>query len=524
DIDNENYVYALGQTAGNFPVKAVSGKSLYANNNSGQFIIKLNHKLQDDPNCFSTVFGSGIQAPNISLTAFLVNECNNIYVSGFGRIARQGGYINLGTNNLPVTDNAFQKTTDNGDFYFMVLLNDAQELLYATYFGGDESPGEEHVDGGTSRFDRRGIIYQSVCVGCNQLPTSKFPTTPGAYSEVKNNILCNNAVIKFDLASLLARFTTDSPEFDQPGLTSGCYPLEVVFLNQSIGGKDFKWDFGNGVTSTKKDSILVTYEEPGTYPVKLTATDINTCVRQDTAYGEIKVFDQQFSAAPDDTICYGDNIRLYATGGVSYEWSPAESLDDAFLAQPTASPDTTTSYLVYIQNENGCEHIDTVSISVIPELIVDFTIDKLFSCTDYPQFVLTSTSNNISAQQWTIEDRFSGEDEVLIHQFQDSGRFEIQLKGIEDICSQSKTIEVSSSIPKIPNVFTPNKDTKNEYFQIFTDDPVRLEIFNRWGKPIKKWDDYQNDWNGDNLSSGVYYYIITFPDETTCNGWLHLLR
>ena len=524
DIDDENYVYALGQTTGNFPVKAVSGKSLYANNNSGQFIIKLNFMLEDDDNCFSTIFGSGIPLPNISLTAFLVNECGNLYVSGFGLLPSQSGYITLGTNNMPITDDAFQATTDNGDFYFMVLLQDAQELLYATYFGGNESPGQEHVDGGTSRFDRRGIIYQAVCAGCNNLPTSEFPTTPGAYSRTKNNERCNNAVIKFDLASLLARFTTDSPEYDQPGLNSGCFPLEVVFINQSIGGKDFFWDFGNGVTSTEPDFVTVTFEEPGTYPVELVATDINTCVRQDTAYGTITVFDQQFVAAPDDTICFGDDIRLYAAGGVSYEWSPAESLDNPSLARPTASPDSTTTYYVHIQNENGCETMDTVNIAVIPELTVDFTIDKLFSCTDYPQFLLASTSKNVSSQQWTMEDGFTSEEEFLTYQFQDSGRFEIQLQGVEDICSQSKTIEVSSSIPQIPNVFTPNKDPKNEYFQISTDDPIQLEIYNRWGKVLRQWDNYQNDWNGDNLSSGVYYYIITFPDETTCNGWLHILR
>lgn len=524
DIDSENYVYALGQTTGNFPVKAVSGKSLYVNNNSGQFIIKLNYQLQDDNNCFSTVFGSGILLPNISLTAFLVNECGNIYVSGFGSLSSQSGYITLGTNNMPVTENAFQSTTDNGDFYFMVLLDDAQDLLYGTYFGGNEAQGQEHVDGGTSRFDRRGIIYQSVCAGCNNLLTSAFPTTPGAYSEVKNNERCNNAAIKFDLASLLARFTTDSPEYDQPGLNSGCVPLDVVFLNRSIGGKDFFWDFGNGITSTKKDKILVRYNEPGTYQVKLIATDINTCVRQDSAFGTITVYDQNFSAAPDDTICYGNSLSLNANGGVTYEWSPAESLDNPFIAQPQASPDSTTSYLVNMVNANGCEATDTVNVHVVPKITVDFSVEKTYSCTDHPQYLLTSNSTNISNLQWTLQDGFTSEEEFLTYQFQDSGRFEITLKGTESICSQSKTVEVASSIPKIPNVFTPNKDPKNEYFQIFTDDPIRLEILNRWGKVLRKWDNYQNDWNGDDLSSGVYYYIIKFPDETTCNGWLHLLR
>ena len=39
-------------------------------------------------------------------------------------------------------------------------------LVYGTYFGGLSANSEEHVDGGTSRFDRNGIVYQSVCGGC----------------------------------------------------------------------------------------------------------------------------------------------------------------------------------------------------------------------------------------------------------------------------------------------------------------------------------------------------------------------
>ena len=60
------------------------------------------------------------------------------------------------TNNMPISDDAHQKTTDNNDFYIIVLGEDAKDLLYATYFGGDVTG--DHVDGGTSRFDKKGVI------------------------------------------------------------------------------------------------------------------------------------------------------------------------------------------------------------------------------------------------------------------------------------------------------------------------------------------------------------------------------
>ena len=49
-------------------------------------------------------------------------------------------------------------------FYLIIIEDNANTLSYATFFGGNLAA--EHVDGGTSRFDRKGVVYQSVCAGC----------------------------------------------------------------------------------------------------------------------------------------------------------------------------------------------------------------------------------------------------------------------------------------------------------------------------------------------------------------------
>jgi hypothetical protein len=153
-LDKNNNVYLVGQSEGKMPV---TDSSKYFNANSSQFISKLNNSLTTL--IFSTVFGNGDSIPNISPSAFLVDDCENIYVSGWG------GNIetNIPTNGMPLL-NAIQPTTDGFNFYLIVLAKDAASLLYATYFGGAQS--QEHVDGGTSRFDKKGVVYQSVCAGC----------------------------------------------------------------------------------------------------------------------------------------------------------------------------------------------------------------------------------------------------------------------------------------------------------------------------------------------------------------------
>ncbi len=71
------------------------------------------------------------------------------------------------------------------------------------FFGGISrlnAEAEEHVDGGTSRFDKKGIIYQSLCGGCRQ--NGVYPTTPGAWSRTMPSPNCNNAMFKIDFENL----------------------------------------------------------------------------------------------------------------------------------------------------------------------------------------------------------------------------------------------------------------------------------------------------------------------------------
>ena len=127
---------------------------VYSNANSKQFIQQLNSQL--NTLLASTVFGNGNGAINISPSAFSVDCAGNIYISGWG-----GNIIFLNpTTGMPLTSNAIQSTTDAYNFYLMVLGPNMNSLLFGSYFGGALS--HEHVDGGTSRFDKRGIIYQSV--------------------------------------------------------------------------------------------------------------------------------------------------------------------------------------------------------------------------------------------------------------------------------------------------------------------------------------------------------------------------
>ena len=191
EIGGDGGIYVTGQSEGRMPVKNAN----YEDPNSGQFISKFSPDLKALQ--LSTTFGSSDGTPDIAPSAFLVDICGNIYVSGWGGETNGRGSQSKADflQNMPLTNNAYQTRTDGSDFYLAVFRKGMDSLLYGSYLGGAVS--QEHVDGGTSRFDKKGVVYQSICGGCGG--NSDFPTTEGAHSRDNNSNNCNNAFLKLEL-------------------------------------------------------------------------------------------------------------------------------------------------------------------------------------------------------------------------------------------------------------------------------------------------------------------------------------
>lgn len=80
----------------------------------------------------------------------------------------------------------------------------------------------------------------------------------------------------------------------------------------------------------------------------------------------------------------------------------------------------------------------------------------------------------------------------------------------------------------IPNVITPNGDGLNDYFEIskiglFPEN--ELIIYNRYGKALFQEKGYKNQWNGENLPEGVYFYrLMINRNKKSFDGWIQILR
>jgi gliding motility-associated-like protein len=331
--DEEGHVFLFGQTGA--PNGQLVFNAPYNVPNAGQFISKLTPEL--DQVLMSSRFGQGDGEPDISPVAFLVDYCDKIYISGWGSTI----FGSLSTTGLPVTSDAFQNTTTGNDFYLAVFDINMSALFYATYFGGDTSA--EHVDGGTSRFDRRGRIYESVCAGCGG--NSDFPTTPGAWSATNESGLCNNGVFKFDFdfPMVVADFSVDL----------FCLPAPIQFTNESYGGSGYVWDFGDGTGSTATSPSHV-YDEPGVYTVMLVALNAAACNVSDTTYQQVVVLGNEAYALNDTLVCAGTSVQIgvlpVQDPNITYSWQPATWLSNPNVANPIATPPVTTTYTLLISN------------------------------------------------------------------------------------------------------------------------------------------------------------------------------
>jgi gliding motility-associated-like protein len=476
DIDYNDDVYVFGQTRGAYPVST----GVYSNLSSGQFVHKLNNNLS--VTAFSTVIGSGTGRPDISPTGFMVNNCRKIFLSGWGgRTNRNdstvteffngvqwtgGWYTNNFqggvTANLPVTPDAIQGTSNGTGFYFMVLQPEASALAYATHFGGTIG-NREHVDGGTSRFDKKGVIYQSVCAGCGGL--SNFPTPiPGVWSTTNNSDNCNNASLKIDLDKVVADFETLDSLSALPS-NYGCVPVTFVMKNKSSGATNYKWNFSGGLVSQKHDSIYVKFTQRGIREIILIAFDTTICRQTDTAKAIINAGDVRVAFPLDKIACnsisFVPDLKLYSPWA-KVEWKPVTGLSNPNIPNPIITANENIKYTITVSDDTLCVKSDTFNITVRKtDPRADFTITDLDSLKErykycYPASgFFSSLSTNADSLVWREDDAiFNTRDVAFYHTFPKTGHIVYKLTVLDTICKKTDDLE-KTVIVSTPEVVFP---------------------------------------------------------------------
>jgi hypothetical protein len=615
-------VYVLGQTLGEWPVSA----GVYNNPGSRQFIQKLSPDL--DRSLLSTVIGSGSSTIDFSPTAFLVDQCDRVYACGWGGADNLGVYsytnfitANGYTHGLPTTANAVRRTPDTpdqgSDFYLAQLAPGLTSLTYATFYG-DPTPYSEgdHVDGGTSRFDPRGVVYAAACSCSNR---DGFPVPPGAYSYSATNgavsspafggsYLCNNAAFKLNFEPTTAAVGNDQALcIDTPPLALSGLPAGGVWTGPGVSGSVAAGFIftpsptlvgaqvltytvpGATAACTASARLTITVSSPvqaaaaalvaacaGSGPVALTggspaggtwtgpgvsgsvAAGFVFTPTQALAGTQLLTYAVTSSAAcggnrsqvvvpivvlptatvtlpPDTVLCPGATqafrLRAVPAGGT---WAgPGVSAGNLFT--PPAVPGT--AVLTYTVNPGtACPVVATrrITLLAVPQLAPVQVPGTCVPSAVAPVVVhYRQPATGLLADAvltWDFGDDsppVTGLD--VTHTYLQAGTFRprVTLRFNQGRCEQALALApVVVEGMLIPNAFTPNADSHNDFFEPRIGGcPPRLQVFSRWGQQVYESAAYQNDWGGAGLAPGTYYYLLTPPDGAApIKGWVELLR
>lgn len=212
------------------------------------------------------------------------------------------------------------------------------------------------------------------------------------------------------------------------------------------------------------------------------------------------------NAGPDSTICFGRNIQLSGSGGVSYFWSPSASLNNNRLQNPTTvSLPGNITYSLHVVDANGCNSLkkDDVLITVTRQAIVDAGRDTILGI-GQPIQLNANDVNMVGFTQylWSPATGLNNPhiaNPILIAE-KDITYFIEAHTAIGCLATDQVNIKVYKG-PDIyvPNAFTPDGNSRNDLLKAF---PVGIKdfryfrIYDRWGTLIFSTTNPAIGWDG----------------------------
>ncbi len=214
----------------------------------------------------------------------------------------------------------------------------------------------------------------------------------------------------------------------------------------------------------------------------------------------------------DVTFCHNENsITLNATseGATGYTWQDGSTGSKFVVAKKR-----TGSYSVAISYGNFT-YKHTYRVEYVPG--IDIGADTLL-CRG--ETITLKVNHPIKEYLWSDQSTDS------IKVISSEGVYWVE---VISPCVVRDTVEIKYiDCPGfVPNVFTPNGDEHNQTFVIenIENRDWGLQVFNRWGTKVYEDKRYENNWDGSNLSSGVYYYLLHSASlNKKVNGWVQIIR
>lgn len=290
---------------------------------------------------------------------------------------------------------------------------------------------------------------------------------------------------------------------------------------QASGAANYSWSPAAGLSCINCANPVATPDSVRRYVVK--GTSLQGCSASDTVQVKVQYpFKLKYSST--DTLCKGQNVKLFASGTDQYVWSPSKGLNNTNTALPIGTPDTTTTYRVIGTDNWGCfKDTGYVLIKVFPVPTVDAGADKTINIgqsidlvpiisADVTSVIWTPTGSIFRNTYPAISIKPKQNTEYTVEARNPGGCMARDQVSVFVLCNGSNVF--------IPNTFSPNGDGANDIFYprgtgLFKIKTLRL--YNRWGEVVFEKNSFNpNDpssgWDGTfkgvKLGSDVFVYMI----------------
>jgi gliding motility-associated-like protein len=223
---------------------------------------------------------------------------------------------------------------------------------------------------------------------------------------------------------------------------------------------------------------------------------------------------------------------LQGEGNGVFAWTPTTGLSNPQIADPSATPDRTTRYLLTVLN-NGCADTASVLIQVFQKPTANAGPDrKIF---EGQQVQLNGSASGSSIHYYWTPITNINNDTTIAPTVSPTDNTTYTLHVVSDVGCGTATDDVIVSVYKklvVPTAFSPNNDGINDVWDIplINSYPnVSVTIFDRYGKMVFESNGYSKPWNGTfngkPVPVGTYYYIIdTKTVAPKLNGSVFVIR
>ncbi len=435
------------------------------------------------------------------------SPCGELIQIGFGVPTDNASKSACVHDNLSYTLVSAQNGYSNPDYQWQQNFNDGKGWINIAGAKASTLPVSlQNTVAGSYQY-RVGILNQAQ-VGSEACRIYSYPLTVNVYSP---------------------------PAITVAPTTSTCIG-QPLYLS-STGGDSYLWTGPNNFTSTESSPLVTnsaSTNNNGTYYV--TVANHGCSNLQQT---QVSVFPApSVSPLTDITICEGSSVQLNGNGTnvTHYKWSPATGLSDANVANPTASPSVTTTYILSVNND-GCPEVAptaSLTITVLKKPVAD--AGKSFKIFEGESIRLQGKVTGTSSSTFWTPASYLDNPNSLTPLAAPPGDLTYTLHAAAAMGCGESTGTVFIRVYKklgIPNTFTPNNDGINDLWNIVNIDSYPLadvNVYNRYGILVFHSIGYPKAWNGTYnyapLSIGTYYYMIDLKEDNLpkMSGWLLIAR